>query len=233
VTPSGGGFTLLELLLAVAVSGVLAAGLFGGLAVVFNARDTAERQVQGQAELQIAGRLLRDQLAATLRPTGAGTLIEPFRGTSATTRDGRPADTLTFVTASLAVPTGVERGDLHEVELALVEVNNADDAARGPYHLVQRVTDELVRGGDTSFAEPITQTLLRGVAGLGLRYHDGNDWVDTWDESERRNELPLAVELTIERAQADENGTASSDDAPRLLRQVIPLPTSLLEPATF
>lgn len=227
------GFTLLELLLAVAVSGMLAAALFGGLAVVFNARESAERQLDGQNDLRIAAGIVHEELAAALRPTGAGTLIEPFRGDTATTRDGRPSDTLTFVSSALAIPTGRDRGDLHEIELALLAVDD-QDANRGPYHLVQRVNDELVRGDQALVAEPITQTLLRGVAGLSLRYHDGSGWVDTWNETERRSELPRAVELVIELpAPEDEAADDRRDLSPRMVRRVIPLSTSQLELAEF
>ena len=226
------GFTLLELLLAMAVAGVLAAALFGGMAVVFDARASAERQLDGQATLRIASGLLRDELSATMRPTGAGTLVEPFRGESGTTRDGRPSDQLTFVTTSLSVPTGVERGDVHEIEVALLAVDD-QNADRGPYHLVQRVTDELNRDG-SSVGQPVVQTLLRGVAGLSLRYHDGSDWVDSWDEAERNNELPRAVELTIELADADDpESTERREEYPRSTRQVIQLLTSRLEVAEF
>lgn len=213
------GFTLLELLLAVAVTGVLAAVLFGGLGIVFDTRAKAETELRGQRDTAVAMGIVRDQLLCVLPPSG--TLADEFIGEDQ--RDGnQPADRVTFFTTSIAVPTGQTRGDTHRVVLALAD---ADDDTYGPTHyLVQQVTDDLI---STVTPDPVNQVLLRGVASLDVRYYDGTDWVDSWDSREQDDILPEAVELTIERQATEVEAEADDSDEvlPRRLVSVFKLPT--------
>lgn len=225
------GFTLLELLLAVAVTGALAAGLFGGLGVVFDARDAAESELENREAARAALSVLRDELACAVPPE-AGALADTFEGLSASNRGGEPADTLVFFTTSLALPTGEPRGDLFRVEWKLEEAIRGPD--EGTYRLVQYVTDDLEA---EAIPEPTPQVLVRGVASLALRYHDGGDWVDTWDGIERDGELPRAVEVTLGlppvESEAADRTDGTADTEPRRLVRIVPLPMSTLEARGF
>lgn len=231
-----GGFTLLELLLAVAVTGMLAAGLFAGLGVVFDARATAERQLDGQQEARIALRVIADQLIGAATPDGVW--VEDFLGVDDDTRAGEPADTLTFTTSSLVLPTGESRGDRHRVELALLEADD-DGPDAGTYLLAQRVTDDIQpdtgnSGGPTP--DPVVQVLLRRVEALNLRYHDGADWRESWDAAQLNNNLPRAVEVVVVMAQSDEDEVrdrADGLDRRRRFVRMIQLPMSTLEARVF
>lgn len=230
------GFTLLELLLAVAVSGILAASLFSGLGVVLDAREAAEQQLAGQAEARIAMAVIRDQLIAAAPPDGQW--IEDFLGAESETRLGDPSDTLTFTTSSLILPTGRERGDRHRVELALIEADD-NQSDSGPYLLTQRVTDDIEpnTGADTDPEDDaIEQVLLRRVEALNLRYHDGTEWLDSWDSSLRPDILPRGVEITLILAQPDATNagvqTDSIDRRPTFV-SIVPLPLSTLEARAF
>ena len=45
--------------------------------------------------------------------------------------------------------------------------------------------------------------LVDYVAGLNIRYFDGEDWIDIWDVEEQEADLPAAVELTLSITDAD------------------------------
>ncbi|MEM7625068.1 MAG: type II secretion system protein GspJ [Planctomycetota bacterium] len=233
------GFTLLELLLAVAVTGILAAGLFAGLGVVFDARAAAEGQLSGQAEARIALNMIRDQLIGAAIPDGSW--VEDFLGEDGDTRRGEPADTLTFTTSSLALPTGNLRGDRHRVELALIEAED-DGPDAGTYLLAQRVTDDIRPDLGTSGGiglpedESVVQVLMRRVDSLSLRYYDGANWRGSWDAAQLENNLPRAVEVilvlspTEDEAQRDR---VDGSDRRRRFVRMIQLPMSTLEARGF
>lgn len=213
------GFTLLEILLAVAVTGMLAAVLFGGLGIVFDTRAAAESELRGQRDTAVALRIIRDQLLCVLPPSGE--LADEFIGEDLSSGSA-DVDRLTFFTTSIAVPTGQPRGDTHQVVLGLVD---ADDQTYGPTHyLVQQVTDDLI---STVTPTPVSQVLLRGVSSLELRYFDGTDWVDEWDSREEDDVLPEAIELTIERQPTEVEADADEDSEllPRRLVSVFKLPS--------
>ena len=51
-----------------------------------------------------------------------------------------------------------------------------------------------------------SSVLVDYVAGLNIRYFDGDDWVDAWDMEEEEG-LPSAVELTLSITDADARET--------------------------
>lgn len=219
------GFTLLELLLAVAVTAALSAGLFAGMGVVLNTRESAQRVLDGQSSARIALAMVRDQLTSAIPPDGQW--ADEFVGQSSTNRHGDAADSLVFYCTSLALPTGESRGDQHRIELALAEVTHGP--AEGTFQLVQRVVDDLETD---AVPDAVVQVLVRGVASLSLRYHDGIDWVEAWDNAERGDELPRAVEVVVELARPEDQADEPDEQLTRFVR-IIPLPRSGLQARGF
>ena len=204
--PSGcrdAGFTLLELLLAIAISAVTASVLYASLAIAFNARDA----VTDELRLAGAGRTMLDavraDLATAARPTGI--LAGPFMGEPAQDAHGRAADEMSFFTNNRMMPADELMGELFAVRIGLIDAPEGEQFPPSRW-LVREVHTNLLAPIEE---EPVVQVLARHVWSLEMRYHDGNDWQDAWDSTTRGDSLPTAVELTLRKLPEDVDVSAS------------------------
>ena len=205
------GFTLLEMLVALAIMGVLATSLCMSLHIAFRARRSAEAALAPANALTLALDFVRRHIESALPPTGvlAGAFVGEDKADGST---GINSDTLTFFT-NVGDATGAQ-SDIRKVQLALVE---SDDGASRALALL--VTTNLLA---TETPEPTQEILCRQVAGLSLRYFDGSDWYDSWDSTTRDTALPLAVEVTLKLKIEGE-----SDETPtHAVTQIFSLPCS-------
>jgi hypothetical protein len=85
----------------------------------------------------------------------------------------------------------------------------------GEHVLVRRVEGNLL---SPVLLLPDDEVLCRNVGSFNLRFYDGTLWWDSWDAVIESNELPVAVEVTLELEPAD----GSAKDWRRFVR-VIPL----------
>ena len=167
---SDAGFTLLEVLAALVVLGLLMAGLSGGVRLGLRAWDQQERAVAGQGDLDAADRALRQLIAG----------IDP--GTP--TRIGRVDGGVGRLGMVTALPASAA-ARMADVALGL-------DGDR----LVMRWTPQEpgVRLGP---APPAGEAeLLRGVSSVRFAYwpRDGRGgWRDTWD----RQDLPALIRVRL------------------------------------
>lgn len=184
------GFTLLELLVAVAMFAIIALALhsvfFGALRLRERAHGTFETRLQKDAVME----MIRKDLASTVAPVGilAGALTGEKGGT-----DGQRLDRLEFHTATGSVDDSSPWGDIQRVEYALVEPDTPGD--QNEWHLVRNTTRNLLAPTEQ---EPEQQRLLRNISSLWLEYYDGEQWQDSWDSTARENELPLAIRLQLQ-----------------------------------
>ena len=192
-----GAFTLLELLVATAMTAVLAGSLYATLHVAFKARRTATAVVEQMRKAELAVELIRADVEAAVVPRGI--LAGGFLGEDATDGAGWPMDVLMLhCTADGAAETeGV--GDIRMVELACEPAEDGEGMI-----LLRRLTLNLLR---TTVEEPAEEVLCRGVRSLDLKYFDGTDWQDNWDSAARDNTLPLAVEVTLQLVAEDGTST--------------------------
>ena len=170
------GFTLVEMLIALSIFGMLTAAGVALLGVTARTQETSDRLLAELGKIQRTGALLNADLAqATPRL---------YRD-----RDGRQQRAFTG-----------GRGD--EPGL-MVFVRRGWDAGEGGslkrvgYRLregrLERLSFSRVDGGVAS----VTMTLLDEVQSLRLRYRDDEgEWRERWDPSEP-NAMPEAVELVV------------------------------------
>lgn len=200
------GFTLLEMILAVTITAVISVAMFTSLEIAFKTRDQAEDRLAGRQAARATLDLLAADLAAVPAPTGR--IAGPFVGVDQRMGAARDGDTLRYVTAAVALPTGEEMGDLRSVELVLEE----DPADPDQRVLVRYVTTNLLA---STVPDATPQVLARGVIAFNIRYFDGGDWLDDWDSAQQDNALPNAVELTLtvrpERKRGDEDDAEDHD----------------------
>ncbi len=182
------GFTLLELLVALAVFTVIGAAAYTGLFAVLDARDATRAQSDRLAAVQYAVDTFVDDLAqATDRPVRSlqpreraplyapGPDIEPLL---AVTRGGWPN------------PARLPRSTLARVEWLI------DDR--------QLVRQTRARPDAPVQVEPVRRRLLERVEDVALRFRDADgEWSPRWpplNAPDAAATLPRAVEVTLELA---------------------------------
>jgi len=162
------GFTLVEVLIALALFGLMIAMVFGVLSVGARSWEAAEPRAAALDDRLALGRFLRHQLAAALAwPDGDG---PPLTGSE---------ERLRFIAFPPLVIglRGPQRFEIYQERDRLeVEVSPLDG--------------EVPEGE----AEMRRLTLLTGVKQVRFRYFDGEDWTDHWDEKR----LPRLVEVRLD-----------------------------------
>jgi type II secretion system protein J len=185
-----GGFTLVELIVALSIAALLTFTLYASLHVAFRARRTAEEHVRPMRAATIAADLISQDLQCVMPPTGL--LAGAFTGTQqAGAAGGARADMLDFYCVGEDFTPNQQTQPTDE---GLRHVQIAIRADVDPPVLVRRVWRNLLT---TTQQDPDEEIICRGVRSLQLRYFDGTTWQDAW-ESTSDNTLPVAVELTMD-----------------------------------
>lgn len=182
------GFTLLELLLAILVTGIVSAGLFTSMSGAFKTRRQVEDHLSGRESARAVLAILRTDLQCV--PPAGGRISGVFQGENGSGMNRADADELTYVTANPRLKTDQDVADLRQVELRLLE--SEEDSEH--YVLGRLVTGNLLA---TTEPEPSLQVLSRRVVSMNIRYFDGTEWLDEWDSTQRDNAIPPAVEVVL------------------------------------
>src|SRR5689334_334451 len=90
------GFTLLELLVAMTMTAIIAGSLYAALRIGFRAEAAAESAIEPIRTGELSMGLLRPDFESAVAPSGV--LRGAFTGTDQTGDGGMPADTLEFYT---------------------------------------------------------------------------------------------------------------------------------------
>lgn len=196
------GFTLLELLIAIALMAIVAASLYSSLFIGMRTSRSAVAAIQPARMAALTLELMRQDFAAALPPKGI--LAGPFQGTSSANSSN--FDELVYFSGANAPREGEVGCDIRKVDL-LVETL-PDDAQPA---LVRRITSNLLASQEPVVHE---QVLCRGIKQLKFRFYDGTVWQESWDSTAVGDVLPAAVEVTIEFYRTD----PKSDPAARTYR---------------
>jgi len=243
------GFTLLELLLALALVVIIAGAMATTLFAAFKAKARAEAAVGAtRARDAAVDEMVRD-LSAALAPTpvnpetagtAALTLIGPFEGTTNTVsfyraavvaletpsgqvggQTGGQTGAMTFGNSNFGTQPVVQSG-VQMVEYSVENVPGQTDTA-----LVRRTTANLLAPIQTT---PDPEVIGRSVQNLTLRYFDGTSWYDQWDSTvqgtTQYNTVPVAVEISFQMA-ASEAG-----QPPFVVDRIVPVPCGVSAAAT-
>ena len=206
------GFSLLELVLVMSVSAMLALTLYTSMHIALQARKSARAAVEPTRIGAVAADLLRQDFENVLPPTGV--LAGPFIGTPGGSGQSSGAgDDVQFYTIGRDEPADGSPLDegIRKVELLV-------DSTQTPPVLIRRVTRNLLPSSEPLVNDEI---LCRNVRTFTVRYFDGYDWQDTWDSTQNNNVLPMAVSVTLE---LDDPAAANpAQAAPRSLTRVFPL----------
>jgi len=88
-----------------------------------------------------------------------------------------------------------------EIQKVTYGLQSGESSTNNGKDLIRTVTRNLLTTGTEDDDE---QFLASGIESLTFSYFDGNNWIDTWDDSTETN-LPMAVRVNVQMAAADQN----------------------------
>jgi len=217
------GFTLMELLLAVAVFAIVLAALNTVYFAALRLRNRTQDGFDAALPVEQAVMTIKRDLAA-LRPPGSGPLAGQFQTTTTTNNN----------TAMESV--GVRLcPDLYTGSGFIDEWTPFSEVQRVAYFLAmptnQSVGRDLIRAVSRNLLPVNTdevdrQFLLEGVQNAIFQYYDGSVWQDVWDSTTSSN-LPFAVRVQITMIPPDDTtGATALNRAP--IEFVVPIKTDVL-----
>ena len=177
------GFTLVELLVALAIFAILSGFAYRGLTTLLESRDALRKESRKWRDTAIfIGRVERDLRSVLDRAatSPAGTPLAPLSST---------VDATGAQAAGLALTRS--GGALQEGVLAAPQ--------RVGYRLVEGRVQRLTWGSTDPSPrdEPSTVPVLANVRALEFRFLATNEWRTTWGAPGSADKLPAAVEMTL------------------------------------
>lgn len=210
-------FTLIEMLLTVAICAIVLLAINGVFATAIRLRDKTSEAVAEAIPVNRALEVLSRDLKGAVGPGGylAGDFRCGVQATGATMGLSGEAGSagLDFYTSTGAISDAAPWGDLQEV---LYQLKAPSDPDQTGMDLVRCVNRNLLA---TTTQTPEIQCLLRQVQTLEFECYDGSQWRTTWDTSATDTNLPLVVRVRIQLAPRP--GEPSGDQQP--VEMLVPL----------
>lgn len=200
---SARGFTLMEIMIAVAITALMGAMIAMAFQTSFNAKEVVETEADHY-------RMLRVAMNRMAREISSSYVSDRYDGRRYRDQNDRPTnfvgeeDRLLFTTFShQRMYTDAKESDQAVVEYFLQ--SSTERGANGRQDLMRRenpnVEDRMDRGGTTD-------VLFEGVKKIEFAYWDSErkEWDDEWDTRrlEKKTKLPTRVRITL--VALDENG---------------------------
>jgi general secretion pathway protein J len=181
VTSSNRGFTLIEILVAVVLLGILSAALYGSYFTVLSARERASEGMEARRELGSTLDLIRREFAATIYNRGDKRLQFIVED-----RDnfGKPASNLELTTLIPASGQGRKESGISSVRYRLLEKDKN-------FILTRREQDIFFESAD---AKAYPQ--MERISDFLVECYDGSKWVRSWD-TVLNGALPKMLRVTV------------------------------------
>ena len=179
------GFTLVEVLVAIALLATIGAMVFGSLMMTTRSMDAAREYSASEQTVRRILRVMADEVSLSKHSDSF-----PWVGKNGT-QDGQPADTLAFLTLN----DGVGTSTMKETEMIrVVYTREGDRLVRFTRRNLYSLTDESLNQVE----------LANRVKAFNIRYYDaqGLVWTDEWLAT---GKIPkaLLLEVTLQPPDAD------------------------------
>ncbi len=198
-----GGFTLIEILIAVAAFAIVLAAINTVFYAALRLRNSTTTAIEKALPLEHALGVIQRDLANIVLP--GGTMAGTFSTTS-TSNSVAGQSSPNFYTASGVIDELSPFAEVQRVSYLLVASTNRS----GGKDLVRSVSRNLLPSLQDQSEQ---EWLLTGVQTLTFLYQDGTQWRDSWDSSIENpstgmsNSLPAAVKVQIQMAAENNGGT--------------------------
>jgi len=190
-----GGFTLIELMLAMGVCAIALAAINGVFFGALRLREATIRAVDEAAPAQLALTTMRSDLQSAMSPTTNGVMTGDFRVGDITSAGLNQNVSIELYTTTGALHENEPWGDVQRVTYELRP--SAGGAGSQGQDLVRSVTRNLLA---TITPVPEDQWMLGRVQRLTFDCYDGTQWRNSWDTTVSDTNLPIAVRVTIQLA---------------------------------
>jgi len=180
-TSSNKGFTLIEMLIAVVLLGILSAALYGSYFTVLRARERASEGMEARRELGGTLDLIRREFAAAVynRDDKRLRLVVEDRDNF-----GKPASSLELTTLTPSPGQGRRESGVSSVSYRLVEKDKR-------LILTRREQDLFFESAD---AKGYPQ--MERISDFLVECYDGSRWVRSWDTA-LNGTLPKMLRVTV------------------------------------
>jgi type II secretion system protein J len=215
-------FTLIEMLLAVAICAIVLVAINGVFATAVRLRDKTSDAIEESLPLNRASEIMRRDLQGTVGPGGflAGDFKCGPQAMGATMGLSGEAGSagLDFFTSTGAINDKAPWGDTQEV---FYELKAPTDRSQAGMDLVRCINRNILA---TTTQTPEIQWLMGKVQNLQFDCYDGSQWRNTWDTSAGDTNLPVAVRIRIQLVA--KQGEAARNAQP--LEMLVPLVTQTI-----
>jgi type II secretion system protein J len=196
-------FTLIEMMLALAISAIVLAGIGGVFYSAVRLRERTMAMIDESNPMQQAFNFIRHDLQGALPPGGGNLpLAGDFKLTALGGGLGQNAH-IEFFTTSGAIN---DNSTWSDIQFISYELRDSTDRTRNTSgkDLIRSINRNVLA---TAMQDPQDQPLLSNVQSLELSCFDGINWRDSWDTSLGDTNLPYAVRIRIQLA-GDANSAA-------------------------
>jgi general secretion pathway protein J len=224
------GFTLIEVLISIAILAAITSLLYGAFGALKRSKDGLARVQDRQREARLAmARITRELQSAYLSahaPLNQAAIVQKtaFKG-----QRGTPADRLDFTAfANRRLDRNAHQSD--QCELSYFGSSNPDGS--GTTDLVRRIDTDIDLEPDKGGR---VEVLATDIDLFNLEYLDAQsgEWQDSWDTTQTTGQpdrLPMQVRVIL----VLNGGRRSASDRSRgTIRLVTKVPLSMLSPLTF
>lgn len=204
-----GGFTLIELMLATMILGIVMAMLMGSFNAVSHGKVEAEGRIdvdhQGRAILWTLSDEFRDAVQTPISPSRVMLLGQGHMG------NGQPLDNVTISTLDLNHSMSLDGFGAEQ----MVSYTTAPNPTRPQWFLLMRSEQSALITGQTA-TNPVV--LANNLLSLHVRYFDGSIWQESWDSASlppgRQLPLAVAIDLVVADSRGQPVGFSTQVDLP-------------------
>jgi len=181
VTSSNRGFTLIEILIAVLLLGILSTALYGSYFTVLRARERSSEGMEARRELGSTLDLIRREFEAAVYNSADKRLRFVVED-----RDnfGKPASTLELTTLPPSFGVGRKESGISAVRYRLLEKDKR-------LILTRREQDVFFESADAK-----SYPQMERVSDFLVECYDGSKWVRSWDTA-LNGSLPKMLRVTV------------------------------------
>ena len=213
-TCSNAGFTLLELIVAMALMNIIAVALYSSMRTGFVAKQNCQATLKPYRSVTPIFEFIRKDVTSAMRPDGI--LAGVFEGESAPFTNMQDADTLSFYSGAYQPKEDEIASNVIHVQYVL-----GTDPERDQVILKRLTTKNIL---SPTAVEPDEEVIGRGIAGFDIKYYDGTSWLNTWDSSEKDSTLPWGIRVTISIVDENRGRFSQNDDPYRYFSRTFILP---------